>query len=370
MSPSLKTSHMSNELISILTFGSKLPQKLLRIATDHWAHVVFLANFLALVYYSRNVCHGSDEDLAFGQVHQALCCANCGDFRMSKKDRAIHVALAFVGVFGNVIPKYLKRDEASRHVAAIKANPFKNTLIVHIISGIAAVLGAGVFGLTKAQWLIPVWNIGSIVHDLSVHNLLPGHDGIFAIRVGNLCLAIMKTVVVLNVPDVNQRADLILFLTFGFMGTRIACTVIYIIYAMGMPNSLVNEYWYSIGLGGAQFYIYCRMWSSIGPVVFIATGFTTILYYHKRWISTPPRRALALAVSGAVSAIGLGVTDGRITFAIATAAYLVTFKLPFYRRARLFKSSSSISSSTSPAGGSSRANSHVAAAPELGERRS
>jgi len=318
-----------NDAISglINTLRTKVPH----ISTTTWFQLMFLGMFGAIFGYSQYFC--GTEMMPLGQeIHEGMCCHNCSKFSMGDLDRKIHVALAFLGVFGNVVPKYAKKDEADRHLAAMKANPFTNTLIVHIISGIATVLGAGLFGVFGFEKLIPVFTFGSIVHDLSIHGLLPNHDGIFAIRVGNFALAAMKTIVVCNVADPIQRADLLFFLAFGFMGTRIACTVVYILQAVSFPASLIDEYWYSFGLSTAQFYIYSRMWSSFNIPLFMAAVCTTALYYHKRW-----RADLHIAAIGVfvlLLAVGLNVSE-LTRFLVTCGAYIFTFFLPFWRRQRL-----------------------------------
>ena len=52
--------------------------------------------------------------------------------------------LCILGVTVNVVPKYFKRDLAKRHVIAPKVT---RMLLIHIASGIVAVLGMGLVGI-------------------------------------------------------------------------------------------------------------------------------------------------------------------------------------------------------------------------------
>lgn len=296
-----------------------------------WAFLVVTG---CLFWISRsNIC----EDPG-GVLTEALCCAHCEGWRLGERDRQIHLFLAVLGVCINVVPKYIKKDESPRHLGAIGIQRWWNPLVVHIIGGIFTVLPGGMAGVFG--WHSPAFMkflVGSsLLHDISIYGLLKNHDGVWAIRAANLFLAIQKTIIALAPISPESKADLLSFMAFGFMGTRMLCTVWYILTALSLPSSLVDEYWYSGGLALAQFYIFVRCWQICGPVVFMSFVAAAMICYHKRW----NRRYQAAFILSQVAMLAVayygplaGNPEAQLT--LMFVFYAATFKLPFWRRQRM-----------------------------------
>jgi len=268
-------------------------------------------------------------------VLEGLCCAHCEGFRLGDVDRKIHLVLAFLGVFINVVPKYLKQDEAERHLVSMRKQRWWNPLVIHIIGGIFTVLPGGLAGVLgwHSEKFMNFIIASSLLHDISIYGLLNNHDGIWAIRAANLFLAIQKTIIALAPITSESKADLLFFMAFGFMGTRIACTLWYILTALSLPSSLVDEYWYSAGLAMAQFYIFARSWQIVGPVVFCSFVVAGIICYHKRWNSSY-QMAFVLSQVTMLAVYGY-LEDRNAQITLLFAFYMATFKMPFWRRQRM-----------------------------------
>lgn len=315
----------------MITFVSVVSKKF-GLAFDFalsWAFLIITGGLFLLS--KSSACQEPEGSLVF----EGLCCAHCEGFRLGDVDRKIHLVLAFLGVFINVVPKYLKQDEAERHLVQMKKQRWWNPLVIHIIGGIFTVLPAGISGVFgwHSEKLMNFIIASSLLHDISIYGLLNNHDGIWAIRAANLFLAIQKTIIALAPITAESKTDLLFFMAFGFMGTRIACTLWYILTALSLPSSLIDEYWYSAGLAMAQFYIFARSWQIVGPVVFCSFILAGVICYHKRWNT---RYQIAFVLSQVTMLVVYWyLADRNAQITLLFAFYMVTFKMPFWRRQRM-----------------------------------
>ena len=99
------------------------------------------------------------------------------------------------------------------------------------------------------RWLL----LGSdVVHQLSIALLLKNHDGIYALRLGNMALAVLKFRALINYRDLGTSTpDLLFTASFGFLGARLGNFASYITcYLIGHERGLQFEHWYSMGVSG------------------------------------------------------------------------------------------------------------------------
>lgn len=258
---------------------------------------------------------------------------------MHENERWCMWILAIFGIFVNVIPKFIKDDGARRHVVTIAVN---RRLLIHILSGIVTVLGNGFIGINGGYsqfsnltfWLLAA---SDFIHQLSIITLLKNHDGIYALRVGNLASAILKFHTLLNhhskmsQQEALTSSDILFTASFGFMGTRLASFLSYItFYLMRQEKWLQFEHWYSIGLGIAQFHIMMRI-PNFERMIVLTLPLTAHWFYHELWKKNykPLFTSFNIVYAGLV--LGWLATP-QLLYAAIGLYYAIFFFLPLFHR--------------------------------------
>lgn len=287
----------------------------------------------------NEVFHGggwpSEEDrhLSFELYELLLCGSASLDFSLRRSERIIMWILSVLGIFGNVIPTYVKNNGAKRHISQIKGN---RVLLLHIVSGILTVLGNGLVGIfggfddrALVFWFLA---LSDLVHQLSIILLLKNHDGIYPLRTGNLTSGIFKFTVLINhALHGPYISDIFFTLSFGFMGTRLATVLSYMTLKVAGPQrNFKYEAWYSLALSLAQFHIMLRV-PSVEKVYLLMMPVTSLLFYHELWNKKwKPHFVLFNCIFAFVALASLKTPAAR--HVSIACWYFVSFFLPrFYR---------------------------------------
>jgi len=235
-----------------------------------------------------------------------------------------------------VVPKYWKGDEAVRHMVHVKKKKIMNPLLFHIIFGILTVVMGAIMsvappGVQNSKLWLGLLAFSDIGHQISIHRLLKNHDGIWTLRPGNMQLAIMKWIVLLRVGDRQTMIDMVFFQSCGFLGTRILTTFVYIGMYFGIPTALFEENWYSIGLMGAQFWIYARFWEAAAPVAWISIISSSALYYHQLWRNYLNFRDAFVFINCVAMTFALSLPND-LSLAFTLAYWSIFFFVPGFKR--------------------------------------
>lgn len=311
---------------------------------NQWVWLSLLIHGGLLAYFANNCAplNGITEP-SRSAIHDVVC-GNTGGYKISEwgtVERVITLLLCFGAVGINVIPKYRKRDLAERHVARIRqserAGAMSNPLLFHIITGILTVLGSGMaaqYGRFTDALLVALvlFDIG---HQLSIYRLIPNHDGIWTLRCGNVNLAIVKFIACLRLfEDPQAKIDLVFMYSAGFMFTRVFNFAFGFAHVMWLPKEAwMHEYWYSLGLSGAQFWVMFRTASFSMPAFWFSCIVTSVLYYHKLW--DVAHRNYLTAINCALFVLSFYATGYTTQVGLCVAYYyLAGFRLPHYHRHR------------------------------------
>ena len=303
-------------------------------------YVIFVAVLYLIRLMLRDCSHALESDIipAINQLikmfnQDLVCGTNNSNFFLVPYERIAMMLLSSIGIIFNVIPKYIKNDGAQRHIIQAKGNMI---LLVHIISGIIAVIWNGYIGinggLRNRDALF--WSIASVdlVHQLSIVLLIKNHDGIYALRTGNIALSIFKFTVLINHQKYGASiSDLLFVASFGFMGTRLGSLLSYIAcISFGYDKGLQFEHWYSVGLSLAQFHIMIRV-PNAERIFIWAMPLTSWLFYHELWKRKFKTIFFILNCFYAAIAL-LYLSSPEAHYVIIIIYWIVTFFLPqFYR---------------------------------------
>lgn len=321
---------------SVIGVSSTVTRMCTDTKNDWWIWMVLIQGFC--FYYATMQCdEGADTRLQLPDaIHHSFCCVDCELEGYSNTERWIMMFAALIGIGANVVPKYWKGDEAVRHMVHVKKRKIVNPLLFHIVFGILTVVFGGALSLASPEVqndnvmfaLLFFFDAG---HQISIHRLLKNHDGIWTLRCGNMQLAIMKMICLLRVQDRQTMIDLVFFQSCGFLGTRVFVTIVYILMYFGVPTYLFEENWYSIGLSGAQFWIYARMWPAAGPTVWLSIVASSALYFHQLWREHLHLRNVFVALNCVAMAFALSLA--KWPSLIFTMVYWCTFFwLPGFKR--------------------------------------
>lgn len=268
-----------------------------------------------------------------------ICGTHTRDFSLGTTERKVLFLLAAIGVVGSVIPGYIQKKVAQRHVSQRTAN---RALLFHIAAGIVTVLGNGLIGILYGGFSGPVHSGAlfcflagtDLFHQLSVLLLIKNHDGIYALRVGNLASALFKFVTLVNHSRHVAPSDVFFAASFGFLGTRIAAVgfMVATYFAKGKNGEgLQNEDWYSIGTAVAQLGFmlrapgFERMFLCVSPL-------SAYLFYHELWDKSEKMQFVAWNVI--YSGVCLMCLNAPSAFYIAIVVYYYVAgfnKKRFYR---------------------------------------
>jgi len=235
-------------------------------------------------YGPGSACLNKDD---YSIVDRFVCSSGGENFKLGSTERQVMLFLSFLGVFGNVIPKYMKGEGAKRLYVSPQ---IKRVLLTHIVSGILSVLGSGMigvaqddFGYEPSKWVLGLLIASDVVHQLTILRLLKNHDGVFPLRVGNMTIAIEKYISILNLDHVSNVPDHIFLMSFGFMGTRLANVFLCLsCYLSKDGNIFFLEYWYSLGVGTALIHCICRTPHG-PPLFFVMLPIIGYCFYHELW---------------------------------------------------------------------------------------
>ncbi|KAL7554873.1 hypothetical protein ACHAWF_018690 [Thalassiosira exigua] len=358
----------------------KLPLLLLRwpyrITLFLFAGVLFSATYLV----DTETCSPTPiGDALFGDrlsllrrnVRETFACGrSLRGFELGRTERVVMFVFAAIGVFGDILPKYLRDDVAKRHVKQRKANRW---LLVHIASGTISVIGGGVAGMlggfddTHSSLLFWGFCASDFVHQLSICVLCKNHDGIWVslrdectcylrnaspsrdlnplfpliatshaqpLRLGNYVLLAAKFEALANHHHFTgtQFADVIFTITFGALGTRLASAMSYVgQLLLKREQQLKLEVWYSLGLSLALLYIVCRI-PNFDLYFFGCMTLVSHLYYHEIWPRRNKRKFVAF--NAALSVACMGFVDSECIRTVVLVFYFIGagFMQPrFYR---------------------------------------
>ena len=258
------------------------------------------------------------------------------DFVLNPVERKLMLLLSIIGIFGNVIPKYLTNDNAKRHVANRNSNL---ALIIHIVAGIVTIIGNGFVGVNggfrsrgKLFWMLLLCDL---IHQLSIIILLKNHDGVYALRVGNFTAIILKFTASLNFYNHGAYiSDVFFMASFGFMGTRLGSLLFYIIYSIfGYKNGLKYEYFYSVGVALAHLHILMRV-PQMEVMAVMSIPIVGWLFYHELWMkqSKPYFFILNCIFSGSLLYIYATTKSSEILYVALLFYYGLTFAMPRFHR--------------------------------------
>lgn len=308
-----------------------------------WPYLPVLCLLGMLLFLNLNFGCPDDDDLdTYSKfVYHVAVCGGPGskNFHLGKNERIVQVILAVIGVFGYVIPKHMKQDGAKRLYVSGKVT---RVLLVHIISGLTVVLGSGLMGIfaggihygSPMFWFL---GIADMIHEITIVRLLKNHDGIFALRVDNAAAGFAKFQALINCYRYSPAsiADVWFLASWGFMGTRIAGVLSYIIMFFSKDgDSIYLEHTYSIGVSLAIFHIVGRahaygvqIWLIIAPVV-------CWLYYHELWSRRTKARFVGTMLFGSLFMLKFGNGYTQFVYMVAFHGYCFTQPI-FYRLPKL-----------------------------------
>jgi hypothetical protein len=290
-----------------------------------------------LLYVTLFVCKfGVGCDPSFPNVYLVLVCGKgTQGFQLGYYERGALLALCTFGVFGDVIPKYIRRESASRHLEKRNSPGGNPMLFIHIITGAFTVLftgAAGMFGgLERNSVAMFVLVIVDLVHQLSIVRMVKNHDGVFALRIGNFVGALLKYITILNIEThTPYMVDILFIQNYGFMGTRLAGTLS-ALHAMWTKDgdSWIFERFYSIGLLAAHSHVILRL-PQFAEVWLIICPFIGYFYYHELW---PREFKLQFLLGNIVVAIvGFTFFGTYLQLACIAAYNFWTFRYPIFYR--------------------------------------
>jgi hypothetical protein len=316
----------------------------------HWV-VFYMAGML--ISNRMTDCGTLDHDKSIRQ-HDVLVnlyrVSTCGPseslgFHLGDLERKIMFALTVLGVFGFVIPRFVKRDGAARHFASDKV---VRVLLVHIISGTSVVLVYPIIGIffggldnKEGGMLLNIIMILDLLHCITSIRLLKNHDGTFALRIGNFLAMIAKFNIWVNLDRHDPYfIDLLFLSSFGFMGTRLAAVAgAFTMIFTKSGDGYYLEHYYSIGLQIAQFHIMLRtpggvrVWLSYAPLV-------SYVYYHELWKRKFRWQFFALNVVGSCFALAFLTYWQQVAY--ITVYYVLCFRLPIFYRIPLLAAAGTV----------------------------
>jgi len=247
---------------------------------------------------------------------------------ISKNESVWTICLGIFFIFQNVLPKYVRHDEAERHMNTDKTlSKSGDTPIPKAMAKKQQVQGLDrldtkkfltknyirlffhiFFGATEfllESWIVVQYlyftgcsNIHTLKlwvifldfgHQLTAWLLCRNHDGIFFIRGGNVMLSLTKLVCCAHLlattsdEQAYRYVNGLLIFTSGFALTRLFAIIAWIIqYNTSIFGSIVNENWYSYGLFGAQLYVF---WSQ-NVLNWLAYSLIGAAYFpHEMWFN-------------------------------------------------------------------------------------
>lgn len=292
-------------------------------------------------FISNNIAADAISTLRSNIQDTLICGISTRGFSLGTTERKVMYLLALAGVLG-VIPNYVQKKVAQRHVSQRTAN---RALLFHIAAGIATVLGNGLVGIVYGGFSGPrhsgcifwILAVADLFHQLSTLLLIKNHDGIYALRVGNLGTTVLKFVTLINHSRHVWAADLsdVWFTSsFGFLGTRIAsvgfATAAY--FASGKnEEGLQNEDWYSIGLAFAQLVVGMRV-PGYERMFFCVTPLSAWLFYHELWDKSEKIYFCAWNMMYSAACLACFKTPSAFYMAMIVYYYIAGFhKKRFYR---------------------------------------
>merc|ERR1719245_1932657 len=289
-------------------------------------------------FYAMKQCDGeANVYLQLPQpIHDSFCCKDCEVQGYGNIERYLMILAAFIAIGANVVPKYWKGDEAVRHMVHVKKRKIMNPLLFHIIFGILTVVVGALMSIAPPavqndKLMLGLLIFSDVGHQISIHRLLKNHDGIWTLRPGNMQLAIMKWIVLLRVGDRQTMIDMVFFQSCGFLGTRVFATLVYTFMYFGIPTYLFEENWYSIGLMGAQFWIYARFWEVAAPVAWISIISSSALYFHQLWRKYLPVRDAFTFMNCMAMTYALSLPK-HLSLAFTLAYWCIFFFVPGFKR--------------------------------------
>lgn len=271
-----------------------------------------------------------------------ICGTHTRGFSLGTTERKVMFLLAAIGVVGSVIPGYIQKKVAQRHVSQRTAN---RVLLFHIVAGIVSMLGNGLIGILyggfsgHVQSSALFWFLAGtdLFHQLSILLLIKNHDGIYALRVANLATALYKFVTLVNHSrhvEWSTLSDVWFTASFGFLGTRLAAVgYMAATYFTNGKNGegLQNEDWYSIGLAVAQLWFTMRA-PGFERMFFCVAPLSAYLFYHELWDKSEKMQFVAWNVI--YSGVCLMCLNAPSAFYIAIVVYYYVAgfnKKRFYR---------------------------------------
>merc|ERR1712013_387013 len=272
-------------------------------------------------------------------VHNASC-YNTPVAKWTSIERYIWSVGAILGMCINVIPKYVKGDEATRHLHHLHNGKIMNPILAHIIAGIltlfasgGAVLWCDVTGRWPTMKMLYAVYFMDFLHQITIHRLLRNHDGVWFLRAGNQVAAIGKMIFMLNMVN-NQPAQLdsMFLASCGFLGTRIWTGALLLLTWVGLgAPAIAYEYWYSFGVLLSQFFAAFRSWPMYKVMMWACLVNCATMYFHQLWKPVFQYRNLFVfsVVCLATVASALPPTTSKLfTLGFATCCFLV----PHFKR--------------------------------------
>ncbi len=309
---------------------------------------IFLAN---IVLGDRCDADGSEFALSvaysgtlLSSIQESLICGTSTQgFSLGKTERIIMWLLSLCGILENVLPKYIQKKVAQRHMGQRTAN---RALLFHIAAGIITVLGNGLVGILHGGFSghqhsgFIFWFLAGtdLFHQLSILLLTKNHDGVYALRPGNLAFGVLKFTRLINHSRHTRGADLsdVWFTaSFGFLGTRIAAAgaAAAMYFADKDGKGLQNEDWYSLGVTFAHLLLAMRI-TGAEKVFFYVTPVSACLFYHELWDKSKKPQFIAWNMIYSVVCLTCLDTPGEFYAAMIVYYYLAGFgfhKKRFYR---------------------------------------
>lgn len=294
-------------------------------------------------FLSDNIPAGTISTWQSNIQDTLICGTSTQGFSLGKAERITMWLLSVAGILENVIPKYVQKKVAQRHIGQRTAN---RALLFHIAAGIVTVLGNGLVGILHGGfsghhhsgfifWFLAVTDF---FHQLSILLLTKNHDGVYALRAGNLAFGVLKFITLINHSRHTRGTDLsdVWFTaSFGFLGTRIASAgaAAAMYFADRGGRGLQNEDWYSIGVTFAHLLLAVRI-PGAEKVFFYVTPISACLFYHELWDKSKKSQFVAWNMIYSVVCLTCLDTPRALYMAIIVYYYLAGFgfhKKRFYR---------------------------------------